>query len=910
MTNDDTPRSALDWSHEARAGLRRYQTDPDEQVVLELAQHAAAAFERERADDVPSDEAARRIREQLEIWCRNVAAYPRRQTPAAAVTAPPIGSSRFSGWLQDVRYGLRLLKRQPAFTLAAVVTTALGIGAVGTLFSVAYGVLLKPQPWPEPDRLIRVWETRAGATRSLPPVLTNRTDYAWRDRAETIAGIGGFSAVRDVTLDADGTRVPALPVTPGLLQVLAVQPALGSIFTDDGRERPAREIILSHALWRDRFGAATDTVGRQVLVDGAAHLVVGVMPAAFQFPNPDVRAWLPHRIPVVQTLDGTTQSVSMFGAIARLRPGVTPSQAAAEAASRASGGPKPGLVDIAVFGTKGDAIIHAMTYPAYVTREVREPVIAFLAAVALLFVTAVASVSSMQLARATARRREMALRAAIGAGTGRLARQMFVESALLGLIGGAAGLGLTVLLHAALPWLMPADFPRLADVTLDWRIAALSGLIALAAGLAFGLLPAWQMRRLSLLEVLTEDSLAPVGIAGRSLVGRTRALIMAGQVAIASFLLVGAVLLGRTFTSLWTADRGYQPANMLTMRVMMPDRLFKAEARSLLLGDLMARIDAMPGVRSSGFTTILPLGGVESLYGFKLPKRDGRVIEAQASVRTVSAGYLKSIGARLVAGRDFTDADTLSSPPVVIVNRTFVRTYLDGDGVGTTLPVAFQDEGRDRWQVAGVVEDVQPASRGEPARPEVFISYRQITGGLGFADPFLVVRSEQDPAALVAAIRSAAAAVHRGIHLDSIMTMENRLMTSLARPRLYAVLLGGFAGLALLIAGVGLYGVLAYGVAQRHREIGVRAALGATPGGLVRLVLRQGVAITVAGLAVGLTGAYVAAGSLSGFLFGVDAHDPVSFAAVPVVLLAVAVLAAFVPARRAATIDPLQAMRS
>ena len=901
----------MDWTREVRDLLGRYQADPDEQVILELAQHAAAAFEAERADGRSAEDASARIRQQVDVWCRDVASYPRRRSAVPAVTPPPMSASGLTGWVHDIRYGLRRLRRDRAFTLAAIVTTALGIGAVGTLFSVAYGVLLRPLPWPDADRLVRLWETREGGTRSLPRILTNRTYHAWADRPDTISGLAAWTGVRTVTFGDDGqdARVPAVPVSSSLFALLGVQPLLGSVFSESrtGAELP-REVVLSHGLWLERFGGVRDVVGKTVAVDGTSRVIVGVMPAAFQFPNPEVRAWLPFRVPAVQSKDGTTVSLSMFSAIARLRPGATADQAAAEATSRARGSSRPGLVDIAIFGTKGEAVIHAMPHAAFVTREVREPVIAFLAAVGLLFVTAVASISSMQLARAAARRREIAMRAALGAGSGRLARQLLVESALLGLLGGAAGLGLTAALHASLPWLLPADFPRLTDVKLDARVVLVGSVVSLLAGLAFGLLPAWQVRRLSLVEALTEDSLAPIGMAGRSSVSRMRALIMAGQVAVAAFLLVGAALLGRTFAALWTADRGYEPGNVLTARLLLPDRLMKPEVRSAFLRDLMDRVRAMPGVRSSGFTTILPLVNVESLYGFKLPGRGGNIVEAQAATRTVSPGYFEALGIRVAAGRTFTDTDTVSSPRIVVVNRAFVRAYLDGDGIGAMLPIGLED-GVDRWMIAGVIEDVQPLSRGEPARPEIYVSFRQLADGVRFDEPLLVARMDREPAALVPHVRRVVADLHPGVHLDSIMTMEDRLMTSLARPRLYAVLLGGFAGLALLIAGVGLFGVLAYGVAQRRREIGVRAALGATPGELVRLVVRQGAAITIAGLAVGLIGAYIAAAWIGGFLFGVTPRDPLSFVAVPVVLFVVAALAAFVPARRAATIDPLRAMR-
>ncbi|HEY7473838.1 MAG TPA: ABC transporter permease, partial [Vicinamibacterales bacterium] len=781
----------MDFKVDVRAALGRHQSEPDDQVVLEIAQHAAAAFEAERAEGRSSEDAARRVRQQIEIWCSNIAAYPRRPATGAAVPPPPMTSSRLTGWMHDVRYGLRLLGRQRAFTLAAVVTTALGIGAVGTLFSVAYGVLLRPLPWQDADRLVRLWETREGATRLLTRIFTNRTYHAWSERPETITGLAAWSSMRSVTLggDADGTRVPAVPVTSSAFTLLGVRPLAGSIFSESAGDTP-REIILSQALSLERFGGVQDAIGRSVLVDGVSRVVIGVMPASFRFPNPEVRAWLPYRVPAVQARDGTTTGLSMFSAMARLRPGVTAEQAAAEATSRAGGGPRPGMVDIAIFGTKGEAVIHAMPYTDFLTQEVREPLIAFLAAVGLLFLTAIASVSSMQLARSATRRREIALRAALGAGTGRLARQLLVESALLGLAGGAAGVALTAALHAALPWLLPADFPRLADVSLDSRVLLFSGGVSVLAGLAVGLLPAWQVRRVSLVEALTEDSLAPVGMAGRSNVGRMRALIMAGQVAIASFLLVGAALLGRTFVSLWHADRGYEPANVLTARLLLPNRLFKPDARASFLRDLLDRVTTMPGVRAAGVTTILPLGTAEAVMGFKLPARGSRgPVDAQAAQRIVSPGYFEALGIRTAAGRAFTAADTAGSPPVVVVNRAFARAYLDGGGVGELLPVTFENSGPTQWTIAGIIEDVQPRARGEAAQPEVYMSYRQLREGVLFDEPTIVIRGDHDPEALVASLRRLVTTLQSGVLLDSVMSMENRLMTSLARPRLYAVLL-------------------------------------------------------------------------------------------------------------------------
>jgi predicted permease len=899
------------WNAYVRQSLAAHQREPDDQVVLELAEHARAAYEAERAEGRSHDEAEATIRRQIDVWCRETAAYPRRQRRPVVLEPPAATSRRWTGWTHDVRYGARVLARHWPFSLAAILTTALGIGAAGTLFSVTYAVLARPLPWSDPDRLIRVWETREGGRGLLPTIVTNRAYYEWTERPETIEAIGAWVGSARVTLgaDGDGPRVLALPVSANLFAVLGVQAALGAVFDVPPAGDQPNAVVLSHALWVEQFGADPNAIGRSLTIDGQAHRVAGVMPEGFYFPTPEVRMWTPWRVRAVETgEDGATRGISMFNAVARLRPGRTPEQAAAEATSRARGGPPPGLVDVTIFGTKGEAVIHTMRFDAFLAREVRQPLLVFLGAVLLLFLTAIASISNMQLARSTGRRRELAVRAALGAGTGRLARQLLVESTLLGLAGGAGGAALMALLHLLVPSLLPEDFPRLSDIGMDVRVLGFAAITALGAGLAFGLLPALQARRLNLVSTLTEDGLAPVG-AGRSPLGRLRALIIVGQMAVATMLLIGAALLARTFVALWQADRGYEPRHALTAMLILPERSFSPAARGAFMRDLLARVETMPGVTAAGFTSILPLTGWDALMGFRLPGPNGP-IEAQAGVRTVSPGYFEAMGLRLAAGRWFTAADTTSSDPVVVVNRTFAATYLPDGAVGQRLPVNMEDNGPTSYTVAGVIEDVQPSTHGEPPRPEIYGSLGQVRAGTGFTEPTLVVRTMREPAALAGAVRHTILDLDRRAIVEQLITMEDRLRTGLARPRLYALLLGGFSTLALAVAGTGLFGTLACGVAQRRREIGVRAALGASPRRIVSLVVRQSAGLTITGLAIGLAAAYAAVRWLSSFLFGVPAHDPLSFLIVPLVLLAIAAAASAIPARRAAGIDPLQAMRS
>jgi putative ABC transport system permease protein len=825
------------------------------------------------------------------------------------------GRDTSGAWWQDVRYAWRLLRRQPGFSLIAVGTTGLAVGATTMLFSVADGVLAKPLVYPSASSVVRLSETREGATRSLPSLITSVTYHTWRGSTgappTTIEGIAAFRASAMVVGDqGNAERLRGVSASASVFDVLGVRPARGAFFTeaDEAPDRP-RVMVVSHALWRARFGMTEDVIGRTMALDGQPHQIVGVLPERVAFPEPDTQFVTPFHVPpVVVSTDGSS-SISLFAAIARLRPGATPAQAAAEATSRANTGPPPAMIDTAVFGSRGPRVVSAVSLMEFLTAEVRPAILLFLGAVGLLFLTAVANISSLQLARSSARRRELAIRAAIGAGTRRLARQLLVESILLGLAGGVVGLALAVGLHQILPIVLPADFPRVSDIVVDWRVMAFAVGMSLAAGVVFALLPVWHLRRLRLVDALLEDGQAPAGLSGRTAVGRWRVGIMVAQVAAASLLLVGAGLLGRSFSALWNVDRGYDPAHVLTARVPMPTRGFTPTRRAEVMRDLLSRVRAMPDVREAGFSSVVPLSSADALMGFTLPARDGNgeVINAQAAVRSISPGFLEGMGATMAAGRTFTETDAGAAPPVVLINETFVRTYLGGRGVGERLPIGVGD-----WtesEVVGVVRDIQPQTRGEAPRPEVYFAAWQNADGLDAPEPILVVRTAGDPDALVPSVRAAMQQVDARVLLDQVLTMEARLRTGLARPRLYAVLLTSLSSLALLIAGVGVFGVLSYSVAQRRREIGVRTALGARPRDIVWLTVRQGLWITGGGLVLGLGAAALLVRYLDGLLWGVVPLDPVSFALVPVVLLVVAALACWWPARRAAQIAPLTALR-
>lgn len=808
----------------------------------------------------------------------------------------------------DLRFALRLLRRAPGHAAVTVVTMSLAIAAATVLFSIADGVIFKPLPWPEADRLVRLTESRQGSTRRLRPMMTNLTYRAWRDHSTALESMAAVSP-RTVTLtDAgDSERIVIAAASATLFPLLRAQPILGTTFTTaDEVVTSGAPIVLSYGLWQQRFGGDRSIVGRTIKLDGDTYRVTGVMPAGFEYPDQEVRGWVPFNVPPFIGADAKTRTLSLFSAIARLKPGVTPAQAAAEARSLAATMADTSVVSVAVFGSKGPVEISVVPLADALTAEVRPALLLFLAAVGLLVITAVANIASVQLARATGRRREMAIRTALGAQGWALTRQLLVENAALGVSAGVIGLGSAALVVRALPALLPPDFPRVEAIAVDARVAFFALAVSVAASISFGLFPAVLVRRVDVQQALAEDGLAPVGGGGRSRTARARAIIMAGQVAIACVLLVGAALLTRSFIALMRADRGYDATNVLTARLPMPDGTYSPERRSTVVTTVLDRLRRVPGVTHAGITTVLPLSPGETLAAFPMPSPRGEgMVTVQAAIRFVSADYFAALGIRVVQGRAFTANDGPTAP-VAIVNQAFARKYLGDTPLGTTLPGRTPPR-----TIVGIVEDVHQRDVTDPPQPELYQLYQdQQGGGRLYDEPMLVMRTADDPKKLIPALKSIISAEDRSLALESVMTMEDRVATSLARPRLYAVLLASFGAFALLIAGVGLFGVLAYAVAQRAREIGVRSALGATPRRIVGLVVTQGLVITGAGLAVGLGASFVVVSYLSSFLYGVSVHDPISFIVVPCVLAAVAALACAVPARRAARVDPLRALRA
>jgi len=908
------------WKARVAAAFADRHVLPDADVVEELAQHASAAFEAARADGLNDDAAVARVGGLIETWCDDPAVARHRPKRRAAIAPPSAGGSAWSGVIQDIAYGLRLLRRQPGFAFVTILTMALGIGATTTLFSVAYGVLMKPLPWADADRLVRITETRTGHEPRVRGTMSNGPYREWAAQHGTLESIGGWINIAPAMFAIGGGEPAPLQmvsVTPSLFTVLKARPLLGRLFNGDdvpapqGATPPQRFVILSYGAWQERFGGAVDAVGRVVQLNGRPVTVVGVMPREFAFPDRETRAWMPWSPSPVRLPDGG-QAMQIFSALARLRQGASAEQASAEGTSRARGAPDPGMTAVALFGGNGPAEIRAVPAVAQMTADVRPALLVLLAAVVLLLVTAIANVASLQLARAEARRREIAIRAAIGAGLGRLTRQLVIENAIFSIGGGAVGVALAVALHRALPSLLPADFPRVDAIAIDWRVVVFAAGVSMAAGVVCGLAPAWHARRVDLVESLSEDGSAPVGHGLRLRTARARSIIMAGQLAVSCVLLVGAALLVRSFTALLHADRGYDPTNVLTARVSLPND-YSMERRIAFLEGIAERLRAMPGVRAAAYGNALPLLTSGGFRGFKMRPPANPSIEVDVNVmqRVVSPDYLGALGLRLTEGRAFTPRDTMTSANVILVNRSFAAKYLGARPIGTSVSNLgmCRDRDHDRWEVVGVVDDMRQGSVADPLQPELFLPARQIGCTNAVSQAIFLVRTPGDPLPIAGTLRTLVREQEPTLAVDQVMTMEDRVMRALAKPRLYAVVLAGFAGFAVVIAGVGLFGVLSYSVAQRAREIGVRTALGAQPADIIGLVLRQVTVVAGAGTVVGLASAFAASKALTTVLYGVEPRDPVTFVAVPAVLIVVAALAAIVPARRAARVDPLQVLR-
>jgi predicted permease len=796
----------------------------------------------------------------------------------------------------DIRQAFRGLARSKATSFAAFLTLALGLGITAALVSVVDGVLLRPLPYPESEQLVRVSEQHGTAVSPLGNNLSNLTLDAW-EHSRTLDGLATYSP--EAFLWRTGTGVEQLMgarVSPSLFGVLRVAPALGRFFRgEEAQEGHDGVVVLSHALWQERFGGRLDILGTSLRLDDREFEIVGVAGPGFGFPSRESRLWTPQlRLPP------TTAKIQVFPAIGRLRAGVTAAHAASEATAASRRVERPVVADL-LFGKGGPVEVRVVSALEDAIGGVKPALVALAVGVVLVLLVGCANVANLLLSSGVSRRRELAVRAALGAGRGRLLRLILVECALLAGAGLAAGLVLATFIVDALPVLAPADFPRLEAVALDRRVVAVSILATVIVTAIAGLLPAWRGSRAALALTMKDDDGRSAGLSS----ARLRSGLLIAEAALALVLAVGASLLLRSVDRLARVDGGYEPMNVLVANVRLTGAGDEPAAKAAFVDAVVARLRRVPGVVHAGAGNMVPFGGATYLSAFSLPGAGpaGERVLARAASNVVTAGFGDALGLKLVEGRLFTASDPTSGGPL-IVSETFARTYLrDGRPVvGRPFPIRLREGKQPAGTIVGVVRDIRPEGPRSEPRAEIY----QLAGSdVGIRrDITLAVRTAGDPLAAARPLRDIVRDADPGAAVTQVGTLADSLSASIAAPRFFATVLGAFATLALTLAAIGLYGVLSYSVTLRRRELGIRAALGASRRDLLALVVRQGLIATAAGLAVGLGLAVVAARLMRSLLFGIEPIDLPSFAASSALLLAVALAACLVPARRAAASDP------
>ena len=808
-------------------------------------------------------------------------------------------------FLEDIRHSLRVLIKSPGFTVVALATLTLGIGATTTVFGVVNAALLRPLPYPDAGRLVRVREARALLRgRDVPAFMTGATLEAWRENPQTLDQIAGYSDRTFTYSDASGpVRVRGATVSPALFPLLRATPLLGRVFTDDEEVSGAQPVaVLSHARWVTHHDADPDVLGQLITLDDVSYSVIGVMHEGFYFPDRETEIWIPLTLTRPEQRPGQ-RFIRAFSGIARLKDGVSLAQAEAEGQT---------IVESQeLLGPGSEApTLRLVSFQDEMVGEARPALVALMAAVGFVLLIATANLASLLLARGAARQRELAVRAAVGAGRGRLIRQLVTESVVLSVIGGGLGLGTAYALLGVLPSFAPAGIPGLDEAGIDATVLGFSLAASVGAGVLFGTVPALQASRFDLVRALNEGAPQMGGGFRFRRGNRTRSVLVVAEVALALMLLVGAGLLVRSFVTLSTVDPGFDPANVLTVELNLPRSQYAdVTTANALFDQVLERATGHPGVEAVGLVSSLPLTPGETLIAFSVQGHEAPSSPEDltaARPQLVSPGYLDAMGLRLVAGRFVTDQDTESSPRVFVVNEAFARAYFPGEeAVGQRLNLGRGEP----TEVVGVVGDVHHRSLDSQPSPEIYFSYRQSLLGRSPPRVSIVARTTGDPLTLVPFLRQDVLDLNPTLPIDNVMTMGGRLSSSVAQPRFYALVLGVFAVGAVALAMVGIYGVLAYTVSRRSREIGLRMALGADRRGIRNMVVRQGALLVGVGVVLGLAGALVTTRALESLLFGVTTLDLPTLVAVPVLLMAVALAACYLPARRATRVDPMDALR-
>jgi putative ABC transport system permease protein len=810
--------------------------------------------------------------------------------------------------VQDLRYALRMLRRTPGFTLVAVLTLGLGIGAATAIFSIISGVLVRPLSYREPGRVVNLWVDFGVGAQSLPAMSPGDfKDYQQRTRLfDSIGAASGGGLVGATGALGEGgnvERVDVSTVTANFFQTVGIDPLYGRHFTaEEEAAGGPNVVILSHRLWVSRFAADPAIVGRRIRLDGLDQTVVGVLPATGRLWLPaeaflvnDAQIWKPLQF---NYANQPPRNFSFFTVFGRMKPGVTLAQAQTDLETVAA----QLRQEHAVHESAGMRI-RAVALQDDVVKHVRPALIALFGAVGMLLLIACANVAHLLLARATARERELAVRGALGASRGRLLRQLTTESLVLAAGGGALGLFLAWLGTGWLVWMRPANLPRVDAVTIDSRVLGFALVASVATALLFGLIPALRAARIDVNRTLRAGANPS---ASRAQV-RMRGALMVGEVALTLVLLIGAGLMVRSFAALQQVRPGFDAASVFSFRVSLPvARYSRFEMRAEFIKRLEEELRRLPGVTHVGLTSQLPLTGSGSLSPFAYDEATARNWESTtADGRGASPDYFRALGTRLLAGRFFEERDRGAN--VIIVDETLAaRAWPGENAVGKRLQVQPTGSANAFAEVVGVVEHIRSQDLARAVRPQIF---RPLIG-FGGTQPFVVVRTTVDPASLATNVRQLVASMDPDAPVDRAQPLSAYVGDALAQSKLTLVLMAGFGIVALIMAAVGIYGVISYSVSQRTKEIGIRMALGQETWQIRNLVVGQGLRLVAISLVIGLAAAYALTTTVSGLLYGVNPRDPLTFGAMALFLLIVALLGCLVPARRATAVTPLSALKA
>ena len=796
--------------------------------------------------------------------------------------------------LRDIRYGIRSLVKRPGFTVVALIALALGIGANTAIFSLVNAVLLRPLPFAEPDRLVWMWGNVRNGTNRASVAPLDFLDYRKENKTfEEFAASFGIPLALNLTGSGEPERLSAAAVTGNYFQALGAKPALGRTFQLEN-ERPGSDevAVLSYGLWQKRFGGDPGIIGKTVTLDGKAREVIGVMPQHFSFPLA-AGLWIPINFDFSPEMK--QRKAHFMRPIGKLKEGVTIAQAQADLDLVAR------RLEEQYPETNTGWGLRLVSLREQLVGNTRPTLLILLGAVGFVLLIACANVANLLLVRAAARQKEIALRAALGAGRFRIVRQMITESVLLALVGGTLGTLLAIWGVDLLVTLSADNLPSTAQVRIDATVLGFTLLISLFTGVLFGLAPALRTMKLNLSESLKEGGRSSSEGAGRN---RTRSVLVVIESAVAVVLLVGAGLLVRSLIQLQNTSPGFDARNLLTMRVDLSRQKYSTpEKASNFFQDLESRVGGLPGVESVGLVTELPLSGQPNDMPFTVEGRPPVTIDQafDADFRRVNQHYLQTLRIPLLRGRSFTEQDVRQSAKVLVISELLAsQVFPNEDPIGKRLLLVMSDQ---PFEIIGIAGDIRHRALETQPFPAMYLP----TYATGWTN--LVIRTQGDPASIAGAVRKEVHALDPDQPIADVKTMEQWLDTAVAAPRYRTVLLGLFALLALVLASTGIYGVMSYSVAQRTHEIGVRMALGARQLDVLKLVVLQGMGLVIIGVALGLVGAIALTRVMSTLLFGVGAKDPFTFAVVATLLSLVAFVACYIPARRASRVDPLVALR-